>query len=136
MEIQVFAKNRMGSHSTQKHLVHCHCFLENGQVFTETQTDDLSLHCNCLGKTNKQAIKLRHSRLQLLLHFGKFLLSHGALPFSKFLKLLTGCIKVWPWWSWRDLNISVTHKGLRWSCSISILYQDSFLGFSGWDSGE
>lgn len=48
--------------------------------------------------------QLQVLRFQLLLHLLELLCSHRALPFTKFLQLFPGTVKVWPGRWWWDLQ--------------------------------
>lgn len=50
-----------------------------------------------------------HSRLELLLHLCELLFSHGSLALAQLLQLLSGCIKVWSWRCWGDLQQQHTY---------------------------
>lgn len=110
IEVVVPVQSGVRCQALQKAFVHCHGLLEDGQVLPAADSrQDWALGLPPSSTSSPSSREGRgapraHSRLQLLLHFGKFLPSNGTVPFPELLQLFPRSLKVWPRRSRGDLG--------------------------------
>lgn len=86
--------------------MHGYGFLKDGKVLSVQQHKTGDVVTNPARQTTMGTTTAvcAHSRLELLLHLCELLFSHGSLALAQLLQLLSGCIKVWSWRCWGDLQ--------------------------------